>query len=74
MSRNVGKCRILSKSLLGGTIYTVLKEFQYFFIQEADAEEVRKKAEFDNKIGIAHSQRDFELKKSGFDMDVNSKV
>jgi len=42
-------------------------------IKEADAEEVRKKAEYDNKIGIAQSQRDFELKKSGFDMDVNSK-
>ena len=46
----------------------------FICLQEADAEEVRKKAEFDNKIGIAQSQRDFELKKSGFDMDVNSKV
>lgn len=42
-------------------------------IREAEAEEVRLKAEFRNKAEVAGAQRDFQVKKSTYDMEVNAK-
>lgn len=42
--------------------------------QEAEAEEVRVKAEFENKTEVARSQRDYQLNKSSYDIEVNTKV
>jgi len=42
-------------------------------IKEAQAEEVRIKAEYDNKTEVARSQRDYQLKKSTYDIEVNTK-
>ena len=42
--------------------------------QEAEAEEVRVKAEFENKTEVARSQRDYQLNKSSYDVEVNTKV
>jgi len=42
-------------------------------IREAEAEELRLKAEFENKTEVQRSQRDFQLKKSSYDMEVNTK-
>lgn len=43
-------------------------------LQEAEAEEVRVKAEFENKTEVARSQRDYQLNKSSYDIEVNTKV
>jgi len=42
-------------------------------IREAEAEEVQKKAEFSNAINVAQSERDYQVKKSGYDQEVNTK-
>ena len=42
-------------------------------IREAEAEEVRLKAEFENKSEVARAQRDFQLNKDAYDMEVNTK-
>lgn len=42
-------------------------------IREAEAEEVRVKAEFENKTEVARSQRDYQLNKSSYDIEVNTK-
>jgi flotillin len=42
-------------------------------IREAEAEEVRLKAEFENKSEVARAQRDFQLNKHAYDMEVNTK-
>lgn len=43
-------------------------------IKEAQAEEERMAARYINDTEIAKSQRDFELKKAAYDMEVNTKV
>lgn len=42
-------------------------------IREAEAEEVRVKAEYENKTEVARSQRDYQLNKSTYDIEVNTK-
>lgn len=42
-------------------------------IREAEAEEIRKKAEFANAVNVAQSERDYQVKKSGYDQEVNTK-
>ncbi|XP_047134438.1 flotillin-1 isoform X1 [Hydra vulgaris] len=42
-------------------------------IREAEAEEIRVKAEYENHTEVARSQRDFQLKKASYDIEINAK-
>jgi flotillin len=42
-------------------------------IREAQAEEIRKKAEYKNAGDVASAERDFSVKKAGYDQEVNTK-
>lgn len=47
--------------------------FQIISLKEANAEEKRLAARYSTDIDIAKSQRDFELKKAAYDMEIQTK-
>lgn len=46
---------------------------QFISLKEANAEEKRLAARYSTDIDIAKSQRDFELKKAAYDMEIQTK-
>lgn len=44
-----------------------------FYIQEAHAMQEKVSAQYKNEIEMAKSQRDYELKKAAYDVEVNTK-
>lgn len=52
---------------------TNISRFLCFSIQEAHAMQEKVSAQYKNEIEMAKSQRDYELKKAAYDVEVNTK-